>query len=87
MAMANRRRSGTFFSNDHHDGYIEWDECERDQARLAASAYGQKGGANRAAVGPRCFRGSFPVVVAGGAGVSPIPAKRNVRFTAANAPI
>ncbi|WP_457659709.1 recombinase family protein [Sinorhizobium medicae] len=33
------------FLKDHHDGYIEWDEYERNQALLAANAYGQKGGA------------------------------------------
>jgi DNA invertase Pin-like site-specific DNA recombinase len=29
---------------DHHPGYIEWDEFERNQKLLAANAYGQAGG-------------------------------------------
>ena len=32
------------FLKDHHDGYIEWEEYERNQALLAANAYGRKGG-------------------------------------------
>ena len=30
---------------DHHEGYIDWAEFERNQATLAANAYGQSGGA------------------------------------------
>ncbi len=30
---------------DHHEGYIEWAESERNQAALAANAYGKRGGA------------------------------------------
>jgi excisionase family DNA binding protein len=30
---------------DHHEGYIEWTEFERNQALLAANAYGKAGGA------------------------------------------
>jgi len=30
---------------DHHDGYIDWAEFERNQALLAANAYGRVGGA------------------------------------------
>jgi excisionase family DNA binding protein len=30
---------------DHHDGYIEWAEFERNQAQLATNAYGVLGGA------------------------------------------
>jgi excisionase family DNA binding protein len=30
---------------DHHEGYIEWAEFERNQALLAANAYGKVGGA------------------------------------------
>src|SRR5262245_36678120 len=30
---------------DHHDGYIDWAEFERNQAQLAANAYGKVGGA------------------------------------------
>lgn len=29
---------------DHHEGYIEWDEFERNQKLLAANAYGKVGG-------------------------------------------
>src|SRR5437899_3739579 len=31
--------------NDHHEGYIEWTEFERNQKLLAANAYGKVGGA------------------------------------------
>jgi DNA invertase Pin-like site-specific DNA recombinase len=30
---------------DHHEGYIEWQEFERNQTQLAANAYGRKDGA------------------------------------------
>jgi excisionase family DNA binding protein len=30
---------------DHHDGYIDWAEFERNQKQLAANAYGKAGGA------------------------------------------
>lgn len=30
---------------DHHAGYIDWEEFERNQRQLAANAYGKKGGA------------------------------------------
>ena len=30
---------------DHHEGYIDWAEFERNQAQLAANAYGKPGGA------------------------------------------
>jgi len=29
---------------DHHAGYIEWDEFEKNQAHIAVNAFGQKGG-------------------------------------------
>ena len=29
---------------DHHEGYIDWAEFERNQARLAANSYGKSGG-------------------------------------------
>ena len=29
---------------DHHQGYIDWDEFERNQKLLAANAYGKAGG-------------------------------------------
>src|SRR5207342_1395625 len=29
---------------DHHEGYIEWAEFERNQKQLAANAYGKAGG-------------------------------------------
>ncbi len=35
---------------DHHEGYIDWAEFERNQAQLAANAYGRVGGRE---VGPR----------------------------------
>jgi len=30
---------------DHHDGYIEWEEFERNQKQIAANAYGHRDGA------------------------------------------
>ena len=33
------------FLKEHHEGYIGWEEYERNQALLAANAYGRKGGA------------------------------------------
>src|ERR1700719_1896480 len=30
---------------DHHEGYIDWEEFERNQKQLAANAYGRKDGA------------------------------------------
>src|SRR6201990_2925353 len=30
---------------DHHEGYIDWEEFERNQTQLAANAYGRKDGA------------------------------------------
>ena len=32
------------FLKDHHEGYIDWAEYERNQAQLAANAYGKAGG-------------------------------------------
>lgn len=29
---------------DHHEGYISWDQCERNQAQLARNAFGRAGG-------------------------------------------
>lgn len=29
---------------DHHEGYIEWNEFEKNQAHIAVNAFGQKGG-------------------------------------------
>lgn len=39
------REEWEVFLKDHHDAYIEWDEYERNQALLAANAYGRTGGA------------------------------------------
>ncbi|MYJ94551.1 MAG: serine recombinase [Proteobacteria bacterium] len=33
------------FLQDHHEGYIDWSEFERNQAQLAANAFGWSGGA------------------------------------------
>ncbi|MBV8800080.1 MAG: recombinase family protein [Alphaproteobacteria bacterium] len=59
---------------DHHEGYIEWAEFERNQALLAANTYGQAGGAKSGRGGRallaglitcgRCGR-RLPVVYAG----------------------
>ena len=32
---------------DHHEGYIDWAEFERNQKQLAVNAYGKLGGAAR----------------------------------------
>ena len=29
---------------DHHEGYIDWSEFERNQSLIAVNAFGQKGG-------------------------------------------
>src|SRR3546814_15402334 len=29
---------------DHHEGYIDWSEFERNQSHIAVNAFGQKGG-------------------------------------------
>jgi excisionase family DNA binding protein len=59
---------------DHHEGYINWAEYERNQAQLAANAYGKVGGAKSGRGGRallaglltcgRCGR-RLPVVYAG----------------------
>ncbi len=59
---------------DHHEGYIDWAEYERNQAQLAANAYGKVGGAKSGRGGRallaglltcgRCGR-RLPVVYAG----------------------
>ncbi len=59
---------------DHHEGYIGWAEYERNQAALAANAYGKRGGAKSGRGGRallagligcgRCGR-RLPVVYAG----------------------
>ena len=38
------REEWDVFLTGHHEGYIEWEEYERNQALLAANAYGRKGG-------------------------------------------
>ena len=39
------REDWDVFLQGHHEGYIEWEEYERNQALLASNAYGQNGGA------------------------------------------
>lgn len=38
---AGRRWTGEVLIRDHHEGYIDWAEYERNQAVLAANAYGR----------------------------------------------
>lgn len=87
MAMANRRRSGKFFSKITTTVISNGTNMNATRRCSPPTPMGKRAVQNRAAVGVRCFLGSFPAVVAGGACASPIPAKRHVRFTAANAPI
>jgi DNA invertase Pin-like site-specific DNA recombinase len=66
---------------DHHEGYIGWDEFERNQALLAANAFGKAGGAKSGRGGRallaglitcgRCGR-RLPVVYAGKAPGRPV---------------
>lgn len=42
---------------DHHEGYIDWAEFERNQAQLAANAYGRVGGAKSGRGGPALLTG------------------------------
>lgn len=43
-AISNLWRSPEVFLKDHHEGYIGWEEYERNLAHLAANAHGRKGG-------------------------------------------
>ena len=52
---------------DHHDGYIDWAEFERNQKQLAANAYGKVGGAKSGAADARCWPAHPAWAVAGGA--------------------
>ena len=42
---------------NHHEGYIDWAEFERNQAQLAANAYGRVGGAKSGRGGPALLTG------------------------------
>ncbi len=42
---------------DHHDGYISWDQYERNQTQLARNAYGSKGGVKSARGGGALLAG------------------------------
>jgi excisionase family DNA binding protein len=50
---------------DHHEGYIQWDEFERNQKLLAANAYGKAGGAKSGRGGRALLPG---VLLCGGCG-------------------
>ena len=41
------------FIKDHHEGYIGWAEFERNQAVLAANAYGRAGDTKSGRFSPR----------------------------------
>src|ERR1700727_2985244 len=45
---------------DHHEGYIDWEEFERNQAQLATNAYGRKDGA-KSGRGGRALLGGLHV--------------------------
>lgn len=52
---ARRPRAGwDVLIRDHHEGYIEWAEFERNQQTLAANAYGRVGGAKSGRGGAPC---------------------------------
>ena len=57
---------------DHHDGYIDWVEFERNQKQLVVNAYGKVGGAKLSSRG-RCRRSSRVPTVPGGLGERPGP--------------
>ncbi|ESX08339.1 serine recombinase [Mesorhizobium sp. LSJC265A00] len=42
---------------DHHEGYIDWSEFERNQSHIAVNAFGQKGGIKSGPWRPRVARG------------------------------
>jgi len=42
---------------DHHEGYISWEEYERNQQQLALNDYGRSGGTNQAAATEHFCRG------------------------------
>ena len=44
-ATASRSSEWEVMLKDHHEGYIDWAEFERNQKQLAANAYGKAGGA------------------------------------------
>ena len=52
---------------DHHEGYIDWAEFERNQKQLAVNAYGELGGAKSGRGGRALLAGLLPAAVAGGA--------------------
>jgi len=58
---------------DHHEGYITWDEYERNQQQLALNNYGRSGGTKSARGGKallsglltcgRCGRRLIPILI------------------------
>ncbi|WP_245277878.1 recombinase family protein [Mesorhizobium sp. L48C026A00] len=48
--------SGTWdvLLQDHHEGYIDWSEFERNQSLIPVNAFGQKGGIKSGRGGWRC---------------------------------
>ena len=51
---------------DHHEGYIDWAEFERNQEQLAANAYGRAGDAKSDAADGRCWPVCICCAAAGG---------------------
>src|SRR5947207_889482 len=52
---------------DHHDGYIDWAEFERNQKQLAVNAYGKLGG-TKSGRGGRALLARYALARAGGSG-------------------
>src|SRR3546814_5127620 len=45
---------------DHHEGYIDWSEFERNQSHIAVNAFGQKGGIKSGRGGRALLAGLLP---------------------------
>jgi hypothetical protein len=54
----------TVLLKDHHQGYIDWAEFERNQKQLAVNNYAKVGGRSRDAAAARCWPGCYPAAVA-----------------------
>jgi hypothetical protein len=51
---------------DHHNGYLDWAEFERNQKQLAVNAYARRAVSSRGAAGVRFWPDCCPVAAAGG---------------------
>jgi DNA invertase Pin-like site-specific DNA recombinase len=59
------------FIKDHHQGYIDWAEYERNQALLAGNAYGRVGDTKSARGGARCWLASSAALAVAVVSLSP----------------